>query len=131
LLGALVPFETFLSQYGNVHNATSKYLVAYDKNATILATAASKDLIGKNFFEDYTQQFIKHNKVLTDFVHNLLNGRPGYAIYNYGYGERLSTGHPIYGNGKAAYFIRIVAPTAFLRFLSLATNTYGLRRLLV
>jgi hypothetical protein len=84
LLGALVPFESFLSQYGNVHNANSEYLVAYDKDATILATAAGKALIGKNFFGDYAQQFIKHNKVLTDFVRNLLAGRAGYAIYNIG-----------------------------------------------
>ena len=86
-------------------------MVAYDKNATILVTAMSKALIGKNFFADYSQQFIKHNKVLTDFVSNLLAGKPGYAIYNYGEGESLSTGYPIYVNGKAAYFIRIVAPT--------------------
>jgi signal transduction histidine kinase len=112
LLGAVIPFESFLSQYGNVHNSKSKYLVAYDKNVTILATATSKAVIGKNFFGDYVQQFIKHNRVLTDFVRNLLAGRPGYAIYNYGAGERLSAGYPIYANGKAAYYIRIVAPTA-------------------
>jgi hypothetical protein len=112
LIGALIPFETFLSQYGNVHNHNSKYLVAYDKYATILATAVSNTLIGKNFFADYVQQFIKHNKLLTDFVRNLLAGRPGYTIYNYGDGEKLSTGYPIYVNGKAAYFLRIVAPTA-------------------
>jgi signal transduction histidine kinase len=112
LLGALVPFESFLSQYGNVRNANSEYLVAYDKDATILATAAGKALIGKNFFGDYAQQFIKHNKVLTDFLRNLLAEMTGYAIYNIGYGEMLSTGQPIYANGKAAYFIRTVAPTA-------------------
>jgi signal transduction histidine kinase len=112
LLGALIPFESFLSQYGNVHNSNFKYLVAYDKNATILATAANKTLIGKNFIGDYAQQSIKQNKVLNDFVRNLLVGRPGYAIYNYGAGERLSTGYPIYANGKAVYYIRIVAPTA-------------------
>jgi len=112
LLGALIPFESFLSQYGNVYNSNSKYLVAYDKNATILATAASKALVGKNFFGDHVQQFVKHNKVLNDFVRNVLAGRPGNAIYNYGAGERLSAGYPIYANGKAAYYIRIVAPTA-------------------
>jgi signal transduction histidine kinase len=112
LLGALIPFESFLSQYGNVHNSNSKYLVAYDKNATILATAANKTLIGKNFFEDYVQQYIKHNSVLNNFISNLLAGRPGYAIYNYGAGERLSAGYPIYANGRAVYYIRIVAPTA-------------------
>src|SRR5919202_1437195 len=112
LLGALIPFESFLSQYGNVHDPNSKYLVAYDKNATILATAANKTLIGKNFFGDYAQESIKQNKVLNYFVRNLLAGRPGYAIYNYGAGERLSAGYPIYANGKAPYYIRIVAPTA-------------------
>jgi signal transduction histidine kinase len=112
LIGALLPFESFLSQYGNVHNSNSKYLVAYDKNATILNTAASKSLIGKNFFGDYVQQFIRHNKVLTDFVRNLLSGKPGYAIYDYGNGERLTTGYPIFVNGKPTYFIRVVAPTA-------------------
>jgi signal transduction histidine kinase len=111
LIGALIPFETFLSQFGNIRNSNSKYLVAYDKNATILATAASKALIGKSFFEDYVQQSIKHNRVLNDFARNLLAGRPGYAIYNYGAGERLSAGYPIYANGGAAYYIRIVAPT--------------------
>ncbi|HZD82718.1 MAG TPA: sensor histidine kinase [Nitrososphaeraceae archaeon] len=112
LIGALLPFESFLSQYGNVHNSNSKYLVAYDKNATVLTTAASKSLIGKNFFGDYVQQFILHNKVLTDFVRNLLSGKPGYAIYDYGNGERLTTGYPIFVNDKPTYFIRIVAPTA-------------------
>ena len=112
LIGALLPFESFLSQYGNVHNSNSKYLVAYDKNATILTTAASKSLIGKNFFEDYVQEFILHNKVLTDFVRNLLSGKPGYAIYDYGNGEKLTTGYPIFVNDKPTYFIRLVAPTA-------------------
>ena len=112
LIGALIPFETFLSQYGNVHNIKSEYLAAYDKNTTILATAASKTLIGRNFFGDYVQQFIKHNRVLNNLVRNLLAGRPIYAIYNYGIGERLTTSYPVYANGKASYFITMVSPTA-------------------
>jgi signal transduction histidine kinase len=112
LIGALIPFETFLSQYGNVHNIKSEYLTAYDKNTTVLATAASKTLIGRNFFGDYVQQFTKHNRVLNNLVRNLLAGRPRYAIYNYGIGERLTTGYPVYANGKAAYFITLVSPTA-------------------
>jgi signal transduction histidine kinase len=112
LIGTLIPIESFLSQYGNVHNSSSKYLVAYDKNATVLTTAASKSLIGKNFFGDYVQQFIKHDKVLNDFVRNLSSGKAGYAIYDYGKGERLTTGYPIFVNDKPTYFIRIVAPTA-------------------
>jgi signal transduction histidine kinase len=112
LVGALIPFESFLSQYGNVYNINSEYLTAYDKKATILATATSQSLIGKSFFGDYSQQFIKHNKVLTDFVRNLLAGTPGYAIYNYGDGEKLTTGYPIFADGKPVYFIRLITPTA-------------------
>ncbi|HJT46785.1 MAG TPA: sensor histidine kinase [Nitrososphaeraceae archaeon] len=114
LIGALIPFETFLSQHGNIHNVNSEFLVAYDKNATILATASSKDLIGKNFFGGYVQQFIKYNEVLNNFTRNMLAGRPGYAIYNYGAGERLITGYPIYVNSKVAYFVNIVTPTSLI-----------------
>jgi len=112
LVGALIPFESFLSQYGNIHNINSEYLTAYDKKATILATATSQSLIGKSFFGDYSQQFIKHNKVLTEFVRNLLSGTPGYAIYNYGDGEKLTTGYPIFADDKPVYFIRLITPTA-------------------
>ncbi|HZA07676.1 MAG TPA: cache domain-containing protein, partial [Nitrososphaeraceae archaeon] len=96
MIGALVPFESFLSQYGNVYNSKSKYLAAYDRNATILATPVSKTFIGKNFFGDYVQQFIKHNRVLNNLVSNLLAGKPSYGIYNYGLGERLTTAYPVY-----------------------------------
>jgi signal transduction histidine kinase len=77
-----------------------------------LATATSQSLIGKSFFGDYSQQFIKHNKVLTEFVRNLLSGTPGYAIYNYGDGEKLTTGYPIFADDKPVYFIRLITPTA-------------------
>jgi hypothetical protein len=38
LIGTLLPVESFLSQYGNVHDVNSKYLVAYDKNICICYT---------------------------------------------------------------------------------------------
>jgi signal transduction histidine kinase len=87
-------------------------LVIYDRNATLLAVGASKTLVGKNFFGDYTQNFINHNKILNNLTHSLLNGNPGIAVYNYGRGERLTTDYPISINGIPTYFIQVVTPTA-------------------
>jgi signal transduction histidine kinase len=49
---------------------------------------------------------------LNNLTHSLLNGNPGVAVYNYGRGERLTTQYPIYINGRPAYFIQVVTPTA-------------------
>jgi len=47
LLGALIPFESFLSQYGNVYNSNSKYLVAYD-NITCKQGFGRKELFWRS-----------------------------------------------------------------------------------
>jgi signal transduction histidine kinase len=73
---------------------------------------ASKTLVGKNFFGDYTQKFINHNQILNNLTHSLLDGNPGVAVYNYGRGERLTTQYPIFINGIPTYFIQVVTPTA-------------------
>jgi signal transduction histidine kinase len=112
LVGAVIPTEIFFAKYGNIHNINSQFLVVYDRNATLLAVGASKTLVGKNFFGDYTQKFINHNQILNNLTHSLLNGHPGVAVYNYGKGERLTTQYPIYVNDKPTYFIQVVTPTA-------------------
>ena len=112
MVGAIVSTESFFANYGNIHNINSQFLVVYDRNATLLAVGASKTLVGKNFFGDYTQNFINHNPILNNLTHSLLNGNPGVAVYNYGRGERLTTQYPIYINGRPAYFIQVVTPTA-------------------
>jgi signal transduction histidine kinase len=112
LVGGVMPTESFFAKYGNIHNINSQFLVVYDKNATLLAVGASKTLVGKNFFGDYTQKFINHNKILNNLTHSLLNGNPGIAVYNYGRGERLTTDYPIFINGIPTYFIQVVTPTA-------------------
>jgi signal transduction histidine kinase len=112
IIGAAAPTQSLFANYGNIHNVNSQFLVIYDKNATVLAAGASKTLVGRNFFGEYTQKFINHNPILNNLTRNLLNGNPGLALYNYGKGERLTTQYPIFINGVPTYFIQVVTPTA-------------------
>ncbi|MGA7007393.1 MAG: sensor histidine kinase, partial [Nitrososphaeraceae archaeon] len=111
LIGASIPTESFFAHYGNVHDINSQFLVALDKKGTLLAVGASKDLVGRNFFGPFVQKFINYNQVLDNLTKNLLSGKPGYAIYDYGRGERINTNYPIFVQGKPNYFIQAVTPT--------------------
>ena len=112
MLVTSIPTISFFAHYGNVQDIRSQFLVVYDKNGTILANGASETLVGQNFFDDYTQKFINHNKVLNDLTRNLLAGESGVAVYDYGRGERLTTQYPAYVNGRPLFFIQIVTPAS-------------------
>ena len=111
LIGASIPTERFFARYGNVHDINSQFLVAYDKNATILAVGADRNLVGKNFFGTTVQDFIGHNKILNNLTRSLISGNPVYGIYDYGKSERINTAEPIFVGNKPIYFIQIVTPT--------------------
>src|SRR5919202_726219 len=98
--------------YGNVQDINSKFLVVYDKNGIMLANGASDKLVGQNFFGDYTQRFMNHNKILNNLTRSLLAGKSGLAVYDYGRGERLTTSYPAYVNNRQLFFIQIVTPTS-------------------
>ena len=112
LVGLSIPTVNFFAHYGNVLDINSQFLAVFDGNATLLAVGASQDLVGKNFFGDYTQRFINHNTILNNLTRNLLDGNSGSAVYDYGQGERLTTAYPIFVNDKPTYFIQIVTPTS-------------------
>jgi signal transduction histidine kinase len=44
----------------------------------------------------------------------LLRGHPGYAVYDFGIGERLNTGYPVVVQGKPTYFVSAVTPTSVI-----------------
>ena len=111
LIGASIPTERFFARYGNVHDINSQFLVAYDKNATILAVGADRNLVGKNFFGTTVQDFIGHNKILNNLTRSLISGNPVYGIYDYGKSERINTAEPIFVGDKPIYFVQIVTPT--------------------
>ncbi|MDQ2684867.1 MAG: cache domain-containing protein [Thermoproteota archaeon] len=107
-----IPTIPFFAHYGNVQDINSKFLVVYDKNGLMLANGASETLVGQNFFGNYTQEFINNNKILNNVTRNLLNGESGFAVYDYGRGERLTTQYPAYVNNQPTFFIQIVTPTS-------------------
>jgi signal transduction histidine kinase len=112
IVGVSIPTVNFFAQYGNVRNVNSQFLVVFDGNGKMLANGASKTLVGKNYFGYETQEFINHNKILNNLTQNLLAGNSGFAVYDYGIGERLTTAYPIFVNNKPTYFIQVVTPTS-------------------
>jgi hypothetical protein len=107
-----IPTIPFFSHYGNVERIDTQFLVAFDKKGTILAAGASNDLVGKDFFGEDVQQFVNHNEILNNLTRDLLSGKSGYGVYDYGNGETLTTQYPIFINGSPEFFIQIVTPTS-------------------
>ena len=108
---ANLPTIEFFKNYGNVNDINSQFLVVFDRNGNLLAVGASGDLVGKNFFGNETQQFINYDKVLNNLTQYLLAGNAGYAMYDYGKGERLNTQSPILVGTQPVYFVQVVTPT--------------------
>jgi hypothetical protein len=114
IVGTSILTEEFFARYGNVNDINSQFLVALDRNATLLAAGINETFVGQNFFDNYVQQFVNHNKILNNFTHSLLAGNPGYAVYDYGKGERITTGYPILVNDKPTYFLQAIMPTTHI-----------------
>jgi len=112
LVGTSIPTVNFFQEYGNVHDINSPFLAVFDKRGILLAVGASQDLIGKNFFADYVQDFVNHNTILNNLTHSLLAGNSGYAVYDYGKGERLTTQYPVNVSGEPTYFVQVITPTS-------------------
>jgi signal transduction histidine kinase len=125
-ISALIPTIKFFEHYGNVHDIETQYLVAFDKDSTFL-THPIKQNIGKNFFNKDFQKFVKDNKVYNDQIREVIlssssqpsssrgneaEPEPKYAIYDYGSGERLSTGSSILAQGEPTYFVFLITPTS-------------------
>jgi hypothetical protein len=109
-----IPTIPFFSHYGNVERIDTQFLVAFDKKGTILAAGANNDLVGKDFFGEDVQQFVNHNEILVNLTRDLLSGKSGYGVYDYGKGETLTTQYPVFINGSPEFFIQIVTPTSVI-----------------
>ncbi|MDQ3808389.1 MAG: cache domain-containing protein [Thermoproteota archaeon] len=112
MLVTSIPTILFFSHYGKFEHTDTQFLVAFDKNGTILAACANINLVGANFFGEDVQKFVNHNEILNDLTRDLLSGKSGYGVYDYGEGERLTTQYPVFVNGRPEFFIQIVTPTS-------------------
>ena len=121
-----IPTIPFFAHYGNVQDISSKFLVVFDKNGLMLANGASETLVGQNFFDNYTQDFINHNKILNNMTQDLLDGKSGSAVYDYGRGERLTTQYPANVNNQSTFYIQVVTPTS--EIYSKIDNTLSAQR---
>jgi signal transduction histidine kinase len=111
LVGVSIPTVRFFEHYGNVYDINTQFLVAFDKKGTLLAVGADQNLVGLDYFGETTQNFVNHNPTLNKITTELLQGAAGYAVYDYGRGERLQTYQPIYVAGSPTYFLQVVTPT--------------------
>ncbi|HEY7570161.1 MAG TPA: ATP-binding protein [Nitrososphaeraceae archaeon] len=111
LVGATIPIVQFLSNYENIYNIESRFLVAYDKSENYIVTPRTY-LLGKNFFATDVQEFFHHNQIQNNLYNQVFSGKPGYAVYDFGSGERLNTGYPIFLSGTPTYFVFVITPTA-------------------
>lgn len=112
MLVTSIPTIPFFSHYGNVQRIDTQFLVAFDKNGTVLAAGANNDLVGKDFFGEEVQQFVNYNEILNNLTRDLLLGKTGYGVYDYGEGERLTTQYPVFVNSNPEFFIQLVTPTS-------------------
>jgi hypothetical protein len=112
IIGASLPSQQFFGKYGNIGEINSQSLVVLDNKGIILADGGKSNLVGQSFFGAATQQFIDKNEVLNNLTRSLLAGNSGFAVYDYGKGERLTTQSPVIVNGEPLFFIQLVTPTA-------------------
>ena len=111
LVGVSIPTVPFFDHYGNVHDINSQFLVALDQKNTLLAVGAEENLVGLDFFGGTVQDFINHDPTLNKITTELLQGKAGSEVYDYGTGERLTTYQPIYVADRPTYFLQVVTPT--------------------
>ncbi len=118
MIGLSVPTIPFFAEYNEneMQNSSinNQFLVVFDRRGIILANDVDQKLVGHDFFGENVQTFINHNTQLNRLTQNLLSGNAGYAVYDYGRGERLTTQQPVFVNGNPELFIQIVSPTTQL-----------------
>ncbi len=111
LVGTSIPTIEFFEHYGNIYNIKSQYLAVSDRNSVQLIHPV-KSFVGTPFFGNYTQQVTGHNVILNNLIRTVMAGKPDSGVYEFINGQRLNTGYPIFVQGKQAYSIFVITPTA-------------------
>jgi signal transduction histidine kinase len=110
LVGAVIPTIQFFNHYGNIHNIKAQYLAVLDRQSNHLIHPL-KQFVGIPFFGNYTQRFTGHNVILNNLIRRVMSGQPDLAVYDFINGQRLTTGYPIFMQGKPMYSVFVITPT--------------------
>ncbi|WP_148686631.1 sensor histidine kinase [Candidatus Nitrosocosmicus hydrocola] len=110
LVAASVPVSQLFERYGNIFNVESQYLVAYDKNGTIMVSPRT-EFIGMNYLSPEIQQVTDSNGIYNRIVSNLINGKQDQGLYTTDLGERYNTAFPVLADNKTVYGLSVVTPT--------------------
>jgi signal transduction histidine kinase len=109
MVGVEMPTVEFFRRYGNVYDIESQYLAVLD-NRSVQLVHPLEAFIGLPFFDNRTQEVTGHNEILNNLIQNVMAGTPDSAIYEFRNGQRLTTGYPIFIQGKPEYFNFIITP---------------------
>jgi signal transduction histidine kinase len=115
MVGVEIPTVDFFARYANVYDVNSKFLVAYDSNANYIATPTTQ-FLGKSFFDNEVQKFFNYSDIQNEYYRKVFAGQllGGYAVYDFGSGERLNTGYTMFLQGESRYFVFIITPTSMI-----------------
>jgi signal transduction histidine kinase len=111
LVATPIPTIPFFRYYGNIYDINSQYMAALDRDSVHLIHPV-ESFIGEPFFGNHTQETVGQNKILNNLITTVMSGGADSAVYEFNAGERLTTGLPIFVQGKPQYFIFVITPTA-------------------
>jgi signal transduction histidine kinase len=111
LVATPIPTIPFFRYYGNIYDINSRYVAALDRDSVQLIHPV-ESFIGEPFFGNHTQETVGHNKILNNLITTVMSGGAESAVYEFNAGERLTTGLPIFVQGKPQYFVFAITPTA-------------------
>ncbi|MFY9964833.1 MAG: cache domain-containing protein, partial [Nitrososphaeraceae archaeon] len=104
LVATPIPTIPFFRYYGNIYDINSRYVAALDRDSVQLIHPV-ESFIGEPFFGNHTQETVGQNEILNNLITTVMSGGAESAIYEFNGGERLTTGLPIFVQGKPQYFI--------------------------
>lgn len=114
IVGITFDPSQFFSRHGNISDVSSDYLVIIDDDTRFIAapTNPTIDVVGKKFYDDDVQQFLRHDPNTIKLFEDMMNGNVArYSIAKTELGETVSTGIPVKVDGKTEYFAIIVTDT--------------------
>ena len=114
IIGIMFDPSQFFNKHGNISDINSEYLVIIDNDARFIVAPKNPiiDVVGKKFYDNNVQQFLRHDLNTINLFEDMMNGNATkYSITKTELGETISTGIPVKVDEKTEYFALIVTNT--------------------